>query len=40
MEVKVFYNTGMDFWRMLLNVSDLYKKYSNSKMWRLEKGFT
>lgn len=29
MEVKVFYNTAVDFWRMHIDVDQIYKKYIN-----------
>lgn len=36
MEVKVFFNTATDFWRMHLNIDDLYKKYEKKhKDWQL-----
>ena len=39
MEVKVFYNLGMDFWRMHLSAEEINKKYKNKqRMWGLEQG--
>lgn len=37
MEVKVFYNVPMDFWRMYLNMEDIYNKYIKNKMWVMDK---
>ena len=28
-EVKVFYNTASDFWRMFINLEEMLHKYSN-----------
>lgn len=36
MDVKVFYNSANDFWRMYLDVEDLRNSYINATEWQSE----
>ena len=38
MEVKVFYNLAMDFWRMIISPEELWNKYKNQGQWKLKHG--